>query len=315
MKYLPLSSVTRAYARLAGVTLSLVALSASAMPIQPLTPGDEPALTQAGYEQTPFGFVHKSCVFEVKDGEVVDATDGKIVHVDKSVSRPAHCGYPLYRHAATSAKAQPLPATNGWVENVNWTAPAYITRLYAAWHAPTYPTQSGSSGSGGQLLYFFPGTEPSVGGDIYQPVLSYGYNSANYEISSWYVGPNVYHSKFQAIPAGAGIIGTITGSSCTSTGTCTYVVTTNAWTERKSVSVTVRGGGAQRWVFGGVVEVYNVTSCDQMPASRAIQFYSIGLWHGATKYTPAWSNGFGNGLPAPCSRKISSSPSVVNLKW
>jgi hypothetical protein len=280
-------------------------------------------LTAAGYERTPFGFAHRDCVYDIGDGAVVDEASGVVTLADGSKMHPPRCEHPVVRRggrpAASPSKnalstvnaAPPPPAVNGWIESTYWYAPSFITHLKAAFHAPDLPTLTTS-----QLLYWFPAIVPDGSGAIYQPVLSYNYaGSRRYEIASWYVGPNVYHSALTPVLPNAGIIGTIDGASCTTTGTCTYTVVTNAWTEGKKATLTVRGGGAQKWAYMAF-EAYYLNTCAELPPAGKIGFYQIELAHDATRYTPIWSNSFATPLPTGCPRGISSpSPTIVDLKW
>ncbi len=134
-------------------------------------------MAEQGYQVTPFGFVHASCVTEVSDDDMLD--QGVVQHADGSQDALAPCQFPI---AAPKTK----PTVNGWVEAANWTAANTPTSMSASWKVPANP-----STGGGQVIFFFPSYENAPGTRIVQPVLQYGASAAGggayWAIASWYV--------------------------------------------------------------------------------------------------------------------------------
>src|SRR5580698_8597809 len=78
------------------------------------TPPSTAATTADGYVATPFGYLHTSCVHEVKAGDVVER-DGSIRRIDGRLDAFGACAYPK---RATANATQPVvasPVTQGLV--------------------------------------------------------------------------------------------------------------------------------------------------------------------------------------------------------
>jgi hypothetical protein len=72
------------------------------------------------------------------------------------------------------------------------------------------------------------------------------------------------------------------------------------------------------WVFGGVLEVYGVSSCNQLPASSPVTFSSIAVYNMAFSQisnTP-WGSDYPVGSTSPqCSYNVSHTTTSVTLKY
>ncbi len=216
----------------------------------------------SGYVLTPHGYYHQSCVQELADDDVSEAL--------------APCAYPrlILRSDAAAAAA----TTNGWVEDADWTSPSPATKLTSTFGVPSAP-----SSSAGQVVFFFPGMEPSDGTIILQPVLQWGASAAgggaSWAIASWSCGPSCVHSKLTTVRAGDTIVGTITGSSCSSAGACSWKIVTADTTSGRSTTLNTRGDTESYvWLFGGVLEAYGVSACKQYPASGKESFASVDFY-------------------------------------
>jgi hypothetical protein len=184
------------------------------------------------------------------------------------------CAYPRLVLRSDAAAA----TTNGWVEDADWTSPSPATRLTSTFGVPSAP-----SSSAGQVVFFFPGMEPRDGTIILQPVLQWGASaaggSASWGIASWSCGPSCVHSKLAAARAGDTIVGTITGSSCSSTGACSWKIVTTDASSGKSTTLSTRGDKESYvWLFGGVLEAYGVSACKQYPASAKETFSAVDFY-------------------------------------
>ncbi len=273
--------------------LALFSLLATACGAAPATLPSNPPLTpakavaaevNADYVATPNGLYHASCVYDVGDAAVAHA-DGSVTLADGTTLQIAPCQYP---RGAPDAKA---PTTNGWVLDSNWTSPSPATRMTSTFVVPAAP-----STLNGQLDYFFPGMEPADGSIILQPVLSYGNSPAGggneWGIASWSCGSNCIHSKFHVVNAGDTLLGTIAGSSCTSAGACDWKIVTTDVTTPATVTLSTTGDKeAYVWLFGGVLEAYNVSDCDEYPASGTEVFSAVNFFDATgAQLVPAYTN-------------------------
>jgi len=111
----------------------------------------------------PGGYIlHKSCIFEVPNGQVQD--------VDITT-----CQYPPKRS----------PSLQIYAMDVHYAPPAGATQMNASWIVPKEPSEDD-----GQVVYFWPGfksTKPEMGLPVLQPVLQYGQRGSNWELQSWFV--------------------------------------------------------------------------------------------------------------------------------
>jgi UDP-N-acetylmuramyl tripeptide synthase len=99
-----------------------------------------------------------------------------------------------------------------------------------------------------------------------------------WSISSWNCcrNGNQIHSDARAVSAGETISGYVAGSNCNdATGVC------NSWQVRTSATNTSTTlntdsyGEVLDLAFGGVLEAYNVTACNQYAASLGVTFQNV----------------------------------------
>ena len=276
------------------------------------------------YVVTPNGFFSPSCVQRVEEGETLHA-DGSIEAANGMVRKPALCTQAHYRFDGSrvepngSFSLPPIqarqPTINGWVEDANYSSSVNIGKLVATWKVPSTPTNRS-----GQTDYFFPGLEqlPTVE-SILQPVLGYGaFSGTVWTLSSWNccVSGTTYYSGPINVNAGDTILGT---TQCKAANSCsTWTITSKDVTTNKSTTLTTKPYGNLLWVFGGVMEVYGVSSCNQLPASSPLTYSSIAVYNTAfTKIsnTP-WGADYPVGSTSPqCSYNVSHTSSSVTLKY
>lgn len=283
------------HAALAQTAPSPIASEAITTPAEP---------DDSDFLQTPGGRrIHKSCIHEVPDGAIIDIND------DVSVGGKFLKHIPKCAYAARQA-----PTVNGWVEYSQGSAPAnpyghtWFGDLNVAFVVPVAPTSNS-----GQLIFLFPGLEPTNGNSILQPVLQYGTSAAGggyfWAMANWYaIGCcSAVHSPLQRVNTGDTITSWIylpggTGwwnanPTCGTAGTnCTWVVEYNINGARVGtfwLYATTPDSYPQ--AVQGTLEAYNVTVCNQFPASPTTFIRDSVSECGATCDTqiavyPNWSN-------------------------
>ncbi len=270
-----------------------------------------------GYVVTPHGLVHRSCVREIKSDERVDAR-GTVSHANGEREQLPPCAYPrldLHTRKPIVPSAAGTPATiNGWVEASDWSTQTPLGSLGAIFPVPSPPVVTGATD------FFFPGSEPSDGSTILQPVLQYGPSAAgggNYwSVASWFCCPAGWstHSTLVNVNAGDSLSGVMT-STC-SGGTCNWNITTIDQTSGTSTVLLAENVASPfLWNFGGVLESYNLAACNQYPPDGTIAFSSIVLRdQNGNLMTPTWGNWVIGGTPA-CNYTVSATPGTTTLTY
>jgi hypothetical protein len=211
-------------------------------------------------------------------------------------------------------------ATNGWVEasawNVSLPSTDNIDYLGDNWTVPYYPCIPASVSAGVKvepscvavdakgsatpatptsdaIIYLFNAIEPSSENWILQPVLQYGNNGyfggAYWVLASWMVGP---HYSFYSSPVTVNPGDSLTGfiqmiGTNTYNGTLYWQVSgTDTTTGGSSWIEGSTPGLHWTWAFAGVLEVYNITSCEQLPYSGEAEFSNIVIDHDYTSFKP-----------------------------
>jgi len=117
----------------------------------------------------PGGYLmHKSCIFEVPHGQLVDEEYTKNHTCEYGVRRPDIQTYVMDAHLTVSS--------------------GQVTQMNCSWNVPSLPTSHD-----GQTLYYWPGfksTEPEMMLPVLQPVLQYGQQGASWYAQSWFVWGN-----------------------------------------------------------------------------------------------------------------------------
>ncbi len=269
-----------------------------------------PASVPGNYAATPYGFFHPSCMAQVQPGETA-LTDGTIRTAKGEVRAVAPCSETRFdpagrvmpvgsaRGAAPANAPASTTAYNGWIESYNSTSIGALSSLSATWVVPAAP----AAPNDGQTIYFFNGLEglPTVE-SILQPVL--GFSNGHCTATSWNCcksGTTYYGNTINVSP-GDVILGTVTGTSCdSSSGLCNNwsIQTLDQNTGEAAVLQTSAWGVAENWVFAGVLEVYGVATCDDLPASGELVFANQGYATvNGTSPAPNWQLGLGSVSPA-----------------
>ena len=200
----------------------------------------------------------------------------------------------------------PSPTLQGWVE---WAFQSSGSNQFNAlqnyYHVPSAP-----SNYGGQTDFFFPGFVPVDNSVIIQTVLQYGPSKAgggNYwGLAAWWVANNgnqYYSPLYTGVSSGDLIFNKIYIQS----QTCNYSGCYDLWNIYGEDENTQYAFGANLWqdtedpmnqAFGAVMEDYNVTSCNQLPAQGNIDFYDMALFEpgscGVTCYNQVTYNSSSN---------------------
>lgn len=139
-----------------------------------------PAQAWAGRRATPFGEIDESCVTHVPRGGRVDVGRGNL-EANGKTTPAAKCGEQIPACNSTSG---------GWYEN-SWATARNISGMSqydyiaANWTVPTNPSPPNGDTP---LEYFFPSLSAMSGSRsvaIIQPVMSWGYDAQEWEVSSW----------------------------------------------------------------------------------------------------------------------------------
>ncbi len=312
----------------AAVPAAAVALQSAPAVRAPSVPDD--------YVATPNGFFHRSCVIELAAGETI-GQDRKIHGLDGRTRDITPCGHPQYdavghvvppggaaaqaaatragRSATTAAAPANAPTTDGWVEAASNADNGPLNWVSANFTVPSDPAMASS-----QLLYYFPGLEPTVEGTnftIMQPVLQYW--AGQWSAASWNccVDGVTAHGPYFNVNPGDTLYGYVQGNNCDANGFCSdWQVYTGDWsTGGTSTLNTTSYGSIMGWAFGGVLEVYGLDDCAEYPTSGSISFTNLQVRN--AKYLsvyPAWSTDAPTGKVPNCPYSISSpNTSTVQL--
>ena len=261
----------------------------------------KPRQVPDGYELTPTGWLHSSCVHSVAENETVIKEDGHYLIVrlnaeqigkaresqtdnnPNSVASEESVLSSITANQRANARVispcvKPKFDSHGneVIENelskdMTSTGSAWKTNanakvgnmsyLHAQWNVPPAPTSAA-----GQTIYFFPGFEDNPGSVILQPVLAWT-PSSNWTLTNWNCGSPCFHGP--SIPVTGGTVsGDVSGTGCnTSTGVCSsWTITALDWGTQRSTSLSTNVGNKPlNWTFGGVLEAYSVSNCSHLP--------------------------------------------------
>lgn len=278
---------------------------------------------------TPDGWYHRSCVHEVPNGAFVHMRTGTVTRPDGSTYKVGKCLYPGRRHA--NGVRDYSPVDNGWIEyaedETSLGAGQWYGSITAKWTVPDAPLGTYADT---QAYFTFDGVKSPFTSDstgyILQPVLQWGWSgnsdtTGNFGGNKWTAaswkcnfGSDCYHSPPDTtITPGDVILGTVNASNCAN-GHCTWTITAEDLDSAKySTKIIVSDTAAYRYADGGVVEVYNLTTCGQYPYT-GVFYNSIGLFdENGQGVTPSWGNAVQQGLDPSCNFNVTSTSSTVSL--
>jgi hypothetical protein len=262
--------------------------------------------------QVPGKLMRPDCVHEVPNGaKIVIGEDGNptgdVMLNGAVISHSEPCSEaPISTtHTVSPVNAPghvPQPPFNGWVEdsqedlslassdNVDWESGLF--------YVPSNPSDNGGT------IFIFNGIAPTAQNWILQPVLQYGVSAAgggNYwAMAAWFVGTGgAWHSPLVTVKSGNTLDGyteqTASGSTLDYTSEA-YDLTTGAYSW-----LSIWSSGLHWTVaYEGVLEVYNVNSCSQLPASDYAYFYDNYVYHGYPAYDYVSPSFTGNVFQSGC---------------
>lgn len=321
-----LTQETMNSSRRAGFSIAALAIAFCVSPAAQAQPASVSLKDHPGWVQVPGALIRADCVHEIPNGAQIEENgditlEGSIVaHYDACPeepisTRPVHGVVPQYTDT---------PGTgNGWIEavqeEVSLKSGDNIDKIEGTWTVPSDPSTNGG------LIYMFNALEPTTENLIIQPVLQYGATSAggdiggNYwVIASWKVGTNAYHSPGERVNPGDTIRGT-TYIKSISSGKIYWAIhakdiTTGAWSNFNTSS----SGYTWNWAFSGVLEAYNITSCNDLPASHSDEFKGNTVDHGYPSFnsvSPGWYGAvYSYGGPS-CGFSPSVAATYNKLSW
>jgi hypothetical protein len=227
-----------------------------------------------------------------------------------------HPHYDRHGNAIFSDLTVSAPTANGWVARAGDVVPP-VEWLSATWVVPGAPPSNV-----GQTVYLFPGMVPAATADtILQPVLAWNglYAPAGWAIYSWNCcrGGNYLHSDAVAVGTGETISGYVWGSNCDAmTGVCgTWQVRTSS-TYSSSTLNTDSYGQVLDWVFGGVLEVYNLNACNQYPAGSNVTYQNVAVnLVGGVNLVPGWDILITPGVTPNCVTAVEANAGTVAIRW
>src|SRR5262249_32633644 len=117
--------------------------------------------------------------------------------------------------------------------------------------------------------------------DILQPVLDFSEIAGKWAIESEHccLGNNDMQSNLIPVTPGDLVRGDVSGQNCDGSGAWQswIVTTTDVTTGQSTVLNTAAAGGVPNEVNPGVLETYDVTSCDMLPANGEITFDDVSV--------------------------------------
>lgn len=276
---------------------------------------NRPEAVPLEYVETPSGYFHPSCVIAVREdefvrGDVIERADGAKRHIPR-------CDHPHYdRRGNAIFSGRIPPEVDGWVaEAEDVTAP--VEWLSATWTVPAAPTSNV-----GQTVYLFPGLEHTPGAEfIVQPVLAWNglHAPAGWAIYNWNCCRNgvQLYSPAVAVSTGEAISGYAWGTNCdAATGVCGAWQVRTSSTNSSSTLNTDAYGQNLNWIFGGVLEAYNVTQCNQYPASGNVAYQNVTANSvGGVNIPPTWTPVVFSGLTPSCNYAVQANGANVTIQW
>lgn len=288
-----------------------------------------PAAVPANYVITPNGYFHPSCVQEVASDEVVQ-DDGSIRRADGTIRQVAACRHPRFTRSGDRIEANAssvnyvesdhYPTINGWTA-YSETNPSSTTTPDASIQTANFNVPTAPRTKSGQVVYFFPGLQqgPSTQ-TILQPVLGWNaFNDNQWTIASWNCckSGTTYNSSPVAVSAGDQIYGSITGTCGFGQACSAFNIVSKDVNTGQSTTLSNTGSYGQKfnWYFGGVLEMYSVRRCTQLPASGSVNFTNIQIYDiNDQLQSPAWLSKYTSSTPQ-CSYNVTTTPSTTTITF
>ena len=219
---------------------------------------------------------------------------------------------------ADMASTAMSPGVGGWTEWTNLLTPNGASFLEVRFTVPPVPKTASQ-----QTIFLFPSLTADTNPPIIQPVLQWGSSAAGggkyWTIASWYLDANAnsYYGKLVKVNAGDVIDGKIAGTNCANAVCASWTITTTDITQPTLVSTLTTAAGSYKYtqVQGGVLEVYDVSTCAEYPAGPT-SFTNLVLEdESGNVITPQWIQGTAN-LISSCTYDIETpSSSEIDLTY
>ncbi len=232
--------------------------------------------------------MHPSCVHQAPDGAHVDA-HGYVAADGKRTDFP-DCAYAPYDVpnaqkplASDSASSVPGGTLNGWLLNDQAISSTYLTALSNSWTVPAAPTHSET---GETLIMFGSFTTPEANNMILQPELRWTKANGWFTTAEVFVngGARCAQWDFQTSYLKAAVGDTIGGHMAiisVTNGVQRWEVSVTDSTNHTSTGFTVDGVDCAvgKQVFkaaqGAVLEVHNVSQCNDLPADSVVFSHNL----------------------------------------
>jgi hypothetical protein len=240
-----------------------------------------PASVPADYVLTLNGFFNPLCVIKVHNGEAING-DGNIVQTDGTIRKVKPCPYGHFDregNVVTGPAPWPQPGDvphqtgQWWAWFINYGA-SNITWVSSDYWVPAKPASHD-----GQDIAFWTGVQDSSGSEVIQPVLDKGeyYDSWAVRGENCCLGNNDYTSAYYPVNVGDHISGyayPVTNRDCP------------GWSGEWFIGINVNGGSTVnfytcQWyapmteTAGGVLEIYHVVHCSDLPQQPNLGFYDV----------------------------------------
>jgi hypothetical protein len=194
-----------------------------------------------------------------------------------------------------------------WFADTCWGSPHYIKSFTEEYAVPKNPSQPGAS------FGIWGGLEDGTGDTVLQGVLDWGGSSWSvYPEYQW--GTKDYQGTHIAANYNDTIVSTLTASSCSSGGECTWSEkVTDVSTNQSSTSKPIGSDVSFTELLGGVLEIHSISGCLELPASDHIAFRDLKVVDSTgTSPTPD----FGPSTPdKQCSMQVQYSPTSADFIW
>ncbi|HUJ57588.1 MAG TPA: hypothetical protein VLX92_03835 [Kofleriaceae bacterium] len=263
----------------------------------------------AEFVLTPAGYYHEDCVFDVGDGATIDEDGTSVTYADGTTDTLPACTHAHYASLEDLRAGIPAgvaePTYTGWVSDEGKWAPSWWHKLTATWSVPTSPSHYT-----GQTIFLWPGFEPNGVAAVVQPVLQYGPSTAGggqyWTIASWYCASSCPHGTLRRVSVGDVIEGTVSGSSCTSKGVCTWAITTKDKHSGATSTLSRRDSHPMALAIT-TLEVWNLKSCNELPSSGGESFdITVDNASGSVS-TSGWGKWKASNMSPSCNYSESSS--------
>jgi hypothetical protein len=288
-----------------------------------LAAANKPQGVPDNYVVTPNGYFSPDCVQTIHAGDRLQA-DGVIRRATGSLEKPAACNEANFTLQGIRVEANgrrskmpptALPEQSGWVQAANYSSNTPIGRIVASWTVPAAPAKKSD-----QVIYFFPGLEqlPNVQ-SILQPVLGWnGYGDKAWTLASWNccVDGTTFHSDPVAASAGDEVVGD-TYSDCGAGVACSsWNIDSRNTTTGQTSSLTTDPYDDLNWVFGGVLEVYSVATCNQYPGGP-ITFHNIQVYdrNNNRVASPPWGGSDTSGITPQCNYGLTTTATSATIAY